>query len=58
MVLMLYRDGYYSEDPEAQTRAECLVAKNRHGSTGTVTLGWEGQYTRFVDIEKRYEENG
>ena len=56
VVLMLYRDGYYSEDPEAQTRAECLVAKNRHGSTGTVTLGWEGQYTRFVDIEKRYEE--
>lgn len=58
VVLMLYRDGYYNEDPEAQTRAECLVAKNRHGSTGTVTLGWEGQYTRFVDIEKRYEENG
>ncbi len=57
VVLMLYRDGYYNEDPEAQTRAECLVAKNRHGSTGTVTLGWEGQYTRFVDIEKRYEEN-
>ena len=56
VVLMLYRDGYYNEDPEARTRAECLVAKNRHGSTGTVSLGWEGQYTRFVDIEKRYED--
>lgn len=56
VVLMLYRDGYYSEDPEARNRAECLVAKNRHGSTGTVSLGWEGQYTRFVDIEKRYED--
>ncbi|MBE6592185.1 MAG: replicative DNA helicase [Ruminococcaceae bacterium] len=57
VVLMLYRDGYYNEDPEAQNRAECLVAKNRHGSTGTISLGWEGRFTRFVDIEKRYEDN-
>ena len=57
IVLMLYREGYYNEDdPEARSRADCLVAKNRHGETGTVHLAWEGQYTRFTDIEKRYEE--
>lgn len=57
IVLMLYREGYYKdEDPEAKNRAECLVAKNRHGETGTIHLAWEGQYTRFTDIEKRYEE--
>ncbi|MBQ9543838.1 MAG: replicative DNA helicase [Clostridia bacterium] len=57
VVLMLYREGYYNEDdPEAKNRADCLVAKNRHGETGTVHLAWECQYTRFTDVEKRYEE--
>ena len=30
--------------------AEVIVAKNRHGSTGTVKVGWIGRYTKFRSI--------
>ena len=57
IVMFLYRPEYYkvSEDPAKkaaseplQNVAEVIIAKNRHGSTGNVEMGWFGQYTRFV----------
>lgn len=54
IVLFLYRDGYYSkEKSEDINLAECIVAKNRHGSTGTVNLRWNGQYTLFLSEDRR-----
>lgn len=56
-VLFLYREGYYAnqkgEDDaaEKQSLAECIVAKNRHGETGSVPLSWDGAHTRFTDVE-------
>lgn len=47
IVLFLYRDAYYNKDSQRQNISECIVAKNRHGETGTVELIWDGQYTRF-----------
>ena len=54
VVLFLYRDEYYksneSADPNsdaAASIAEVIIAKNRHGSTGTVKMGWIGRYTKF-----------
>ena len=54
-VMFLYRDDYYKNDPEKQNIAECIIAKNRHGSTGKVTLGWFGQYTKFTTIDSSHE---
>ena len=51
IVLFLYRDEYYNNDPEKQNTAEIIVAKNRHGSTGTVPVGWFGQYTKFTTLD-------
>ena len=34
--------------------AECIVAKNRHGETSTVPLGWDGAHTRFMDVDFRH----
>lgn len=31
--------------------AKCIVAKNRHGSTGTVKLAWLAKNYRFVSVE-------
>ena len=31
-------------------RAEVIIAKQRHGPTGTVELQFEGQFTRFSDL--------
>ena len=53
IVLFLYRDVYYSSEksetePQGDpSKAECIVAKNRHGETGTIELHWDGQFTRF-----------
>lgn len=56
IVLFLYREDYYEEVTEDRNDAQCIVAKNRHGSTGDVDLRWIGQYTRFEDVEKYRDE--
>ena len=35
---------------------QCIVAKNRHGETGTVKLQWLPQFTTFADREWRHDE--
>ena len=55
-VLFLYREDYYNKDTEKQNVAECIVAKNRHGETGTVELQWLPQFTTFADREWRHNE--
>ena len=47
IVLFLYRDAYYNKESTEQNISECIVAKNRHGETGTVKLIWDGCFTRF-----------
>ena len=57
-VIFLYRSEYYKTDgdPNQNTSvAEIIIAKNRHGSTGTVNMGWNGQFTKFVTIDKEQE---
>ena len=51
-VIFLYRSEYYKTDEAGQDTsiAEVIIAKNRHGSTGTVNMGWNGQFTKFVTI--------
>ena len=57
IVLFLYRDTYYDsekgddEDRSDPNKAECIVAKNRHGEIGTVDLYFDGQFTRFTSVE-------
>lgn len=55
IVMFLYRDDYYNEDSEKKGIAEVIMAKHRGGSTGTVELLWLGSYTKFVNIEKRFD---
>ena len=52
IVLFIHRDDYYDQESENKNMAEIIVAKNRHGETGTVKLGWEGKYTRFSNLAK------
>ena len=56
IVLFLYRDGYYNKDSENPNEAECIIAKNRHGETGTVYLQWQPQFTTFSDMEWQHSE--
>jgi replicative DNA helicase len=54
IVMFLYRDDYYNENSEEKGITECIVAKNRHGETGTVKLQWFGQYQTFTDREWKH----
>ncbi len=56
MVLFLYRDEYYNKDSEEKNIAECIIAKQRTGETGMFKLGWQGRYTKFVNIDYTAKE--
>ena len=53
-VMFLYRDEYYNENTEDKGIAECIVAKNRHGETGTVKMQWIPQFQIFADREWKH----
>ena len=55
IVMFLYRDDYYNKDSEKKDIAEVIIAKHRGGSLGTVELLWLGSYTKFVNLEKRFD---
>ncbi len=63
IVLMLYREDYYSSGetdvPEMEKEVntvEIIVSKNRHGPTEDVKLAWNGEFTLFSAIERKYDE--
>jgi replicative DNA helicase len=61
IVMFLYREEYYKEQEDAKkvqqeaNTAEVIVAKNRHGSTGNVKMGWIGQFTKFRTLDEESE---
>lgn len=55
LVLLLYREEYYNpEKDEAKGKAEVIVAKQRHGPTGSVELAFLGPYLRFENLATPY----
>ncbi len=52
VVMFLYRDDYYNKDTEHPNEAEVIIAKQRNGPIGTVTLLWKPDTTRFVNIAR------
>ena len=54
IIIFPYRPGYYDESVN-QNEAELILAKNRDGERGSVIVGWQGQYQRFVDQPDPWE---
>lgn len=53
LVMFIYRDEYYyPENTEKPGIAEIIVGKNRHGSTGSIDLGFDREYTLFRSLDK------
>lgn len=57
IVLMLHREDYYKNneedsDTESANIAEVIVGKNRHGSTETVKVAWNPEFTMFSTLER------
>ena len=56
IVMFIHRESYYDDDTENPNVAECIIAKNRHGETGTVHLEWRPEYTLFRNLAYNYDE--
>ena len=52
VVLMLFREDYYSPSDENRGMAEVIIAKQRNGPTGTVKLAFINEYTRFETLAR------
>ena len=52
IVMFLYREEYYDKEKNQNT-AKVNIAKNRHGGTGDVEMGWIGKYTKFVTLSDK-----
>ena len=42
----------------AHNKAEVIVAKQRHGPIGKVELFFEGEFTKFGDLEVQHDPHG
>lgn len=51
VVMFVHRDDYYDPDTERQNIVDLIIAKHRHGATGTVYLWFNKELTTFSDID-------
>ena len=56
IVMFIHRESYYEDDTENPNVAECIVAKNRHGETGTVMMEWRPEFTVFRNLAYQYDD--
>ncbi len=58
MVMFLHNNSKYDKDDPNKNVCECIIAKNRRGETGKIYLGWQGECTRFYNIEYKVPDGG
>jgi len=56
IVAFLYRDDYYDKESESKNIIEIIIAKQRNGPVGTVQLAFVKEYNKFVNLERRFED--
>ncbi|MDQ0808763.1 replicative DNA helicase [Streptomyces sp. B3I7] len=50
MVVLLHREDAYEKDSPRAGEAELIVGKHRNGPTATISVAFQGHYSRFVDM--------
>jgi replicative DNA helicase len=50
VVLLLHREDAYERESPRAGEADFIIAKHRNGPTATVTVAFQGHYSRFVDM--------
>src|SRR6185437_11696563 len=52
VVILLHREDAYEKESPRAGEADFIVAKHRNGPTTTVTVAFQGHYSRFVDMAR------
>ena len=52
VVILLHREDAYEKETRAG-EADLIVAKHRNGPTATITVAFQGHYSRFVDMTRQ-----
>jgi replicative DNA helicase len=50
VVILLHREDAYERESPRAGEADMIIAKHRNGPTATVTVAFQGHYSRFVDM--------
>lgn len=50
MVILLHRESTYEKENPRAGEADFILAKQRNGPTGTITVSFQGKYSRFQDM--------
>ncbi|UUY52379.1 replicative DNA helicase (plasmid) [Streptomyces yangpuensis] len=50
LAILLHREDAYEKDSPRAGEADLIVAKHRNGPTATITVAFQGHYSRFVDM--------
>ena len=51
-------DEWQQKMAQVHNKADLIVAKQRHGPTGSIPLFFEGLYTRFADLDTVHTDHG
>lgn len=54
VVALIYRDEIYDEETTDKGVAEIIIAKQRNGPTGVIRLQFQGEFTRFSNLEEAH----
>lgn len=52
VVVLLHREGVFEKDHPRAGEADLILAKQRNGPTGTVVVAFQGQYSRFMNMQR------
>lgn len=52
VVVLLHREGIFEKDHPRAGEADLILAKQRNGPTGTVMVAFQGQYSRFMNMQR------
>ena len=50
LVILLYREDMFEKESPRAGEADFIVAKHRNGPTNTITVAFQGHFSRFVDM--------
>jgi replicative DNA helicase len=52
LVMFIYRDEYYNENTDRPGEGDLIIAKHRNGGLGDVPLTFQGEYPRFLGLQR------